>query len=46
MTVANPVPTSDVDAWDAAIMPGEPLATISGEAATIPADSDEMDCSL
>ncbi len=46
MTVAYPVPTADEwsDFWGAAIQPGEPLARISGEDATIPAG--EMDCSL
>jgi len=48
MTVANPVPTTDewADSWDAAIMPGEPLATIDASEATIPEDSDQMNCSL
>ena len=48
MTVANPIPTTDewADNWDAAIMPGEPLARIGGSEATIPEDSDQMDCSL
>jgi branched-chain amino acid transport system substrate-binding protein len=48
MTVANPVPTTDeyADSWGAAIMPGEPRARISGENATIPADSPDMNCSL
>jgi len=48
MTVANPIPTTDewADSWDAAIMPGEPLARIDGSDATIPEDSDQMDCSL
>ena len=48
MTVADPVPTTDewADSWDASIMPGEPLSTISGDEATIPADSDQMGCSL
>ncbi len=46
MTVANPVPTTDewTDSWDAAVMPGEPLATIPGEEATVP--SEGVDCSL
>jgi branched-chain amino acid transport system substrate-binding protein len=46
MTVANPVPTTDewADSWDAAIMPGEPLATIGAEEATIPETG--VDCSL
>ena len=48
MTVANPIPTTDewADNWDAAIMPGEPLARIDGSEATIPQDSDQMNCSL
>jgi len=48
MTVASPVPTSDeyADSWGASIMPGEPQARISGEDATIPADSPDMNCSL
>jgi branched-chain amino acid transport system substrate-binding protein len=48
MTVANPIPTTDewADSWGAAIMPGEPLARIDGSEATIPADSDQMNCSL
>ncbi|WP_438267167.1 ABC transporter substrate-binding protein [Halorussus salilacus] len=48
MTVADVVPTSDewADNWDAAIMPGEPLSTISGDQTTIPEDSDQMGCSL
>ncbi len=48
MTVANPIPTTDewADSWGAAIMPGEPLARIGGDQATIPEDSDQMDCSL
>lgn len=46
MTVANPVPTTDewADNWDAPIMPGEPLATISGEKSTVPKSG--VDCSL
>jgi len=48
MTVASPVPTSDeyADSWGASIMPGEPQARISGDNATIPADSPDMNCSL
>ncbi|MFC4449454.1 ABC transporter substrate-binding protein [Halorussus aquaticus] len=48
MTVANPVPTTDEWAgnWKAAIMPSEPLATIGAKEATIPKDSDQMNCSL
>lgn len=48
MTVANPVPTTDewADSWDAAVMPGKPLATIDGEEATIPKDASSMSCSL
>jgi len=46
MTVANPVPTSDewADSWDAAVMPSEPLTTVSGDEVTIPQDS--IDCNL
>ncbi|WP_276271794.1 ABC transporter substrate-binding protein [Haloarcula litorea] len=48
MTVANPIPTTDewAENWGAAIMPSEPLARIDGSEATIPADSDQMNCSL
>lgn len=48
MTVAQVTPTSSAfaDRWDAAVMPSEPVATIDGDAATIPADSDQMNCSL
>ncbi|NLV10809.1 ABC transporter substrate-binding protein [Halomicrobium mukohataei] len=48
MTVANPVPTQDqwADSWDSLIQPGDPLARISGDQVTIPADSDDMNCSL
>jgi branched-chain amino acid transport system substrate-binding protein len=48
MTVADPIPTTDewAENWDAAIMPGEPAARISGENVTIPKDSSEMSCSL
>ena len=48
MTVANVVPTSDEwsDGWGAPIMPSEPLARVPGEEATIPKDSDQMNCSL
>ena len=48
MTVANPVPTQDqwADSWDSLIQPGEPLARIPGDQVTIPADSDDMNCSL
>ena len=46
MTIANPVPTSDEWAgnWDAAIMPGDPVARVGGEDAVLP--SDEVDCDL
>ena len=46
MTVADVVPTSDewADSWNAAVMPSEPLATISGDESTVPEDS--VDCSL
>jgi branched-chain amino acid transport system substrate-binding protein len=47
MTLAPPVPTAgDVEGWDAAVMPGEPVATISAKTAALPADSDLMNCSL
>ncbi len=48
MTVADLAPTSDEwsDSWQAAIQPGEPLATIAKEETTIPADAPGMDCSL
>ena len=46
MTVADVVPTSDewADNWDAPVMPSEPLATISKDNTTVPADG--VDCSL
>jgi branched-chain amino acid transport system substrate-binding protein len=48
MTVADLAPTSDEwsENWDAAVMPGEPLATIGKDETTIPADASGMDCSL
>ncbi|WP_227355405.1 ABC transporter substrate-binding protein [Haladaptatus salinisoli] len=48
MTVATPIPTTDEwsDNWNAAVMPGEPLATIEGKQATIPKGTDGMSCSL
>ncbi|MFC5365650.1 ABC transporter substrate-binding protein [Salinirubrum litoreum] len=48
MTVADPIPTTDEagENWGAAIMPSEPVARIGKDGTTIPADSDEMDCSL
>jgi len=48
MTVAYPVPTSDEwkDNWDASIMPGEPIETVGADQVTLPADSEDMDCSL
>jgi branched-chain amino acid transport system substrate-binding protein len=48
MTIAYPVPTRDewADLWGAPIQPGDPIATIDGEDATIPADSSEMNCDL
>jgi branched-chain amino acid transport system substrate-binding protein len=48
MTVADPIPTTDewTDSWGAAIMPSEPVARISQDNVTIPADSDDMNCSL
>ena len=46
MTVADVVPTKDewADSWGAAVQPSEPLATVSGEDATILAE--DVDCSL
>ncbi|MEF8852192.1 MAG: ABC transporter substrate-binding protein [Haloarculaceae archaeon] len=48
MTVADPIPTTEdwSDSWGAAIMPSEPVARISRDEVTIPADSDDMNCSL
>jgi branched-chain amino acid transport system substrate-binding protein len=48
MTVANPIPTTDEasENWDAGIMPSEPVARIGMDRTTIPADSDDMGCSL
>jgi branched-chain amino acid transport system substrate-binding protein len=48
MTVAEVIPTTDEwsDLWGAAIMPSEPVARISGDASTIPADDPGMNCSL
>jgi branched-chain amino acid transport system substrate-binding protein len=48
MTVAGVKPTTDEwsENWNAPIMPTEPLTTVSGEESTIPADSDQMNCSL
>ncbi|MFB6093895.1 MAG: ABC transporter substrate-binding protein [Halanaeroarchaeum sp.] len=48
MTVADVIPTKDeyADTWGAAVQPSEPVATIPAEAATIPASSDRMNCSL
>lgn len=45
MTVAYPVPNTE-DNWDAALMPGEPVARIGMDEVTLPADDDDMDCSL
>ena len=46
MTVAGVVPTADEysDTWGAAIQPSDPLATVSGEQATVP--ESDVDCSL
>jgi branched-chain amino acid transport system substrate-binding protein len=46
MTVAGVVPTRDewAESWGAAVQPTEPLATVAGEQATIPAS--DVDCSL
>ncbi|MFB6359938.1 MAG: ABC transporter substrate-binding protein [Halobacteriales archaeon] len=48
MTVAELIPTTDewADLWTAGVMPSEPVARISGDQATIPADSPDMNCSL
>lgn len=48
MTVANVVPTSDewAENWDAAVMPSDPVATVSKAETTIPKDADAMNCSL
>jgi len=48
MTVANVAPTADEwsDSWGAAVQPSEPVARISADGTTIPADSDDMGCSL
>jgi branched-chain amino acid transport system substrate-binding protein len=48
MTVADLIPTTDEwsDSWGAAIMPSEPTARIGRDQVTIPADSDDMGCSL
>ncbi|RLM53157.1 ABC transporter substrate-binding protein, partial [Halorubrum sp. Atlit-26R] len=46
MTVAWPVPTSDeyADAWDAPIMPGEPLERLDAEDVMVP--EEDASCSL
>ena len=46
MTVAWPVPTSEeyADTWDAVVMPGEPLETLSADEVMVP--EDEAGCSL
>jgi branched-chain amino acid transport system substrate-binding protein len=48
MTVADIIPTTDewADSWGAAIMPSEPRSRIAADQVTIPADSDDMNCSL
>jgi branched-chain amino acid transport system substrate-binding protein len=48
MTVAWPVPTTDEWAsnWSASIMPGEPIETVGMDQVTLPADSEDMGCSL
>jgi branched-chain amino acid transport system substrate-binding protein len=45
MTIAYPVPNEEEN-WDAAIMPGEPLARIPADETTLPADHEQMECSL
>ncbi|WP_394348678.1 ABC transporter substrate-binding protein [Halovivax sp.] len=46
MTVAWPVPTDEefAETWGAAVMPGEPIATLDAEEVMVPAD--ELDCDL
>lgn len=46
MTVAWPVPTTEefAETWGAAVMPGEPIATLDADEVMVPAD--EMDCNL
>jgi branched-chain amino acid transport system substrate-binding protein len=48
MTAGMLAPTSDENSeyWDAAVQPGETVATITKDRTTIPADSEEMGCSL
>ncbi len=48
VTVAYPVPTSDewAGSWGASIMPGQPVARVGRDKTTIPADDDQMGCSL
>lgn len=45
MTIAYPVPNTEEN-WDAALMPGEPLARIDRDQVTLPADDPDMGCSL
>ena len=45
MTIANPVPNTEEN-WNAAIMPSEPLAEVSKDQVTLPADDPDMNCSL
>ncbi|GAB3419431.1 substrate-binding domain-containing protein [Haloparvum alkalitolerans] len=45
MTVSYPVPNTEEN-WDAALMPGEPVARIGMDEVTLPADDENMDCSL
>ena len=48
MTIADPIPTEDewADLWGAAIQPSEPVARVGADQVTIPADSEDIDCSL
>lgn len=45
MTVAYPVPNTE-DNWEAALMPGEPVSRIDADETTLPADHEDMGCSL
>jgi branched-chain amino acid transport system substrate-binding protein len=45
MTVAYPVPNTE-DNWEAALMPGEPIARIAADQTTLPEDHTDMGCSL
>ncbi|MFW6003184.1 MAG: ABC transporter substrate-binding protein [Halanaeroarchaeum sp.] len=45
MTVSYPVPNTE-DNWDAALMPGDPVARIDRDQVTLPRDDSDMNCSL